>query len=370
MDDIDIGVDNIPAAKEVLRDLDLSLQTRQIRLNSGKTLILAEQDARRHFRIRENDFLSRLEDAIRDKINTNISIARELQFIETAIGKGLEFRRFEGGNGDKILKRLINYARKFGASIADGDFLRVLLKWPANRNAMLQWWQHSANPEAKLPLIRDFLQSAEIVDDAALIDVSVALVTARLPRSARTQRLISEICAALSATRPWSFYAKAWILTKYGTAADLMKLIESSVSLWVTEAQTSRLVGGLYPRFLGTREFKKYSSLVNRSGNQWCQEVFNFYDSLAETRVSFTAVQPFISSQNSSLPNKISHPKFLMFRAIFRNVHARTALDRLKNTHAQALTDEYYKIMIPAGQRRSSAPQHSPPSAPRRRKAA
>jgi hypothetical protein len=60
MGDIDIGVDSIPSAKQVLRDLDLSLQTRQVRLNSGKTLILTEADATRHFRIRENSFLSEL----------------------------------------------------------------------------------------------------------------------------------------------------------------------------------------------------------------------------------------------------------------------------------------------------------------------
>ncbi len=53
MDDIDIGVDSVAAAKSVLRDLDLALQTRQIRLNSGKTRILSESDAYRHFKIRE-----------------------------------------------------------------------------------------------------------------------------------------------------------------------------------------------------------------------------------------------------------------------------------------------------------------------------
>jgi hypothetical protein len=330
----------------------LALQTRQIRLNSGKTLILSEVDARRHFRIRENQFLSQLEDSIESKISRDIPIVRELRFIQTAIGKGLEARRFEGGNGDKILKRLINYARKFGASIADDDFIRVLLKWPSNRGAMLQWWQHSATPEVKLPLIRDFVCSSEIVDDATLIDVSIALVTARLPRNAKTQEIIGEICEGLSAAQPWSFYSKAWILSKYGTASDLMKLIESSVSLWVTEAQLSRLVGGLYPRFVGTREFTKYRALINRVGNQWCREVFSFHDSLSQDRASFAAVRSFIAAPNPSLPNRISHPKFLMLRTIFKNPHAAPALSALKTTHAQAMTDAYYRIIVPANQRK------------------
>ena len=183
----------------------------------------------------------------------------------------------------------------------------------------------------------------------------MALVTARLPRNARTQGIIGEICDALSAIRPWSFYARTWILTKYGTASDLMKLIESSVTLWVTEAQTSRLVGGLYPRFLGTREFAKYRALVNRVGNQWCREVFEFHDSLSQDRAGFMAVRPFIAAPNPSLPNEISHPKFLMFRSIFKNPHAATALNSLKTIHAHALTDDYYKMMVPANQRKPSA---------------
>src|SRR5262249_37948651 len=45
MDDMDIGVDSVADARAVLRDLDLALQTRQIRLNSGKTKILSEGEA-------------------------------------------------------------------------------------------------------------------------------------------------------------------------------------------------------------------------------------------------------------------------------------------------------------------------------------
>ena len=35
MDDIDIGVDSISEARDILKNLDLALQTRQVRLNSG-----------------------------------------------------------------------------------------------------------------------------------------------------------------------------------------------------------------------------------------------------------------------------------------------------------------------------------------------
>ncbi|MER2250814.1 RNA-directed DNA polymerase [Methylorubrum podarium] len=43
MDDIDIGVDSFVEARRILRDIDLILQTRQVRLNSGKTKILTSE---------------------------------------------------------------------------------------------------------------------------------------------------------------------------------------------------------------------------------------------------------------------------------------------------------------------------------------
>lgn len=43
MDDMDFGVDTLAKAKSVLRDLDLALHTRNIRLNSGKTTIMTHR---------------------------------------------------------------------------------------------------------------------------------------------------------------------------------------------------------------------------------------------------------------------------------------------------------------------------------------
>lgn len=49
MDDIDIGVNAIFAAKRIIRDIDLTLQARQLRLNASKTRILSAREAHSHF---------------------------------------------------------------------------------------------------------------------------------------------------------------------------------------------------------------------------------------------------------------------------------------------------------------------------------
>src|SRR5262249_12724627 len=81
MDDMDIGVDSIKEAKEVLRDLDLSLQTRQVRLNSGKTKILGEAEARSHFKIRENAIVDALADRMNASLKAGKSIDKDRKFI-------------------------------------------------------------------------------------------------------------------------------------------------------------------------------------------------------------------------------------------------------------------------------------------------
>jgi hypothetical protein len=60
MDDIDVGVDDLETAKKILRDIDLTLQTRQVRLNSGKTKILKDSEINEHFKVSENLLLDNL----------------------------------------------------------------------------------------------------------------------------------------------------------------------------------------------------------------------------------------------------------------------------------------------------------------------
>ena len=60
MDDIDIGVDKLADARNILRSVDLVLQTRQVRLNSGKTRILTSAEAFQHFRVKDNISIDKL----------------------------------------------------------------------------------------------------------------------------------------------------------------------------------------------------------------------------------------------------------------------------------------------------------------------
>ena len=113
MDDMDIGADTMAQAKSALRDLDLALQTRQIRLNSGKTKILSESEAQHHFKIRENLLIDKMAEKIELEFTAKQSTDRERRKIELAIRVGLRRGTFSSGNGEKISNVLLILVAKY-----------------------------------------------------------------------------------------------------------------------------------------------------------------------------------------------------------------------------------------------------------------
>ena len=347
MDDIDIGVDSLQEGRAVLRDLDLALQTRQIRLNSGKTKILSEKEATRHFKICENSLLDDLAALIDQKKSHGIPLTKERRKIELAIRYGLRRGDFSIGNGEKILKRLLNFARQVKAELSDDIFYTILRDWPGLRQASLTWWQHKADAEDKLPLIAKLLSEGGLVDDAAKVDIAVAMVAARFPKNPATQVSIKLILDRLEETTTWGLYAKIWLLSRYGTGDELMSVVEKNVSRWVVHEQLSRLVGGLFPRFIGGSHAAKFDAIVRRAGNVWSSSVLEFHRQLEMGTEGYASIRKFVVAGNPSLLNNLTHSKFLMLLSLFKNPSiAPTAVTYLRKVHAWALTDHYYSAMI------------------------
>jgi hypothetical protein len=347
MDDIDVGCDDVLSAKRVLRDLDLTLQTRQIRLNSGKTRILTEHQAAKHFKIRENQLLDQLYDRISVNMRLGLSLEKDKRWIRFAFNGGFRRQVFSTGNGDKILKRLVNIARYCRADIDKGHFEEMLASWPSMRHSILQWWQHIADPTRRLDSLVSYVKTGAIVDDATPIEIANALVSARLPKAAAVQSCIDQVVASLDPTNQWSLYARIWILSKYGTSDDLMKIIEGTTSVWMTQEHLSRVSAGMYPRFLGTPYQRKFEAIISRAANGWSQSVLDFHKQLSSGTSGYTGIRQFVSAENPSLPNKISHSKFLLLASLLHNKSiAPIAIGSLKKTHAFALSDAYYQDIV------------------------
>lgn len=181
---------------------------------------MSDREARRHFKIREN--------LLRDKLAVRVEQSRDTlpRKVEYAIRAGIRRRSFLSGNGEKILKRLLTVARLVHADLTDELFYELLLDWPGLRQTTLLWWQNRLAPEVKLPLIAKLFKEGSLVDDAAKMDVAIALVAARLPNTKTVKDEIKNIVSALNQKQPLDYYAKAWLLSKYGTPDELMIILE------------------------------------------------------------------------------------------------------------------------------------------------
>ena len=123
--------------KQLLKQIDLVLQTRQVRLNSGKTKILSQIEAEKHFKVRENVFLNKFVARINSRYKNGYDLDAERDFTAFAMDYGFRRKIFETGNGEKILKRLLTIAGRLQAPIASHHISDILRNWPSTReNAM------------------------------------------------------------------------------------------------------------------------------------------------------------------------------------------------------------------------------------------
>ena len=178
------------------------------------------------------------------------------------------------------------------------------------------------------------------------MDIAVALVSARLPKTIFSTEQIHDILGHLDNKNSWDWYSKAWILSKYGSQDELMELVETSVSLWVTQEHLSRLAASLFPRFLRSTYQPKFKAIIGRAGNAWSMNVLRFHEELSAGTNGYTAIKNFVLAKNPSLPNYTTHSKFMMLLSLLRNAEiAPSAVGTLKKVHAVALGDPYYLSM-------------------------
>lgn len=220
--------------------------------------------------------------------------------------------------------------------------------YPSLRPTVLTYWQQRPNPETILAELTAPILKKEAVDDAYLIDLVVALVAARLPHATPTADAINELQKSIDPKKPWGYFALVWLLSKYGDSNRLMRLIESSGSLWMTQEHLARLTAGLFPRFASSPHQQKFEAIIARSGNRSSREVLQFHRLLHRGTRGFTAIKNFVRATNPSLPNRISHAKFLMISTLLGNPDIDpNATTKIRTTYSVALSDEYYKMVAP-----------------------
>lgn len=343
MDDIDIGVDTMAQAKVVVRDIDTILHTRQVRLNSGKTRILDQKAALKHFMIKENHAIDVLEQHIRRKQKRGLSIAKERRAIIRTIVKELAAGRFEVGNGDKVLRRLIGLATKNGAKIPAKVLGRLLIERPSVRDVVLRQFSGRAGSLTFLSFFKRLIQSGLLVDDESVIRIGRAIFATPYARTAAATDEGLKIAALVGSKGPFGFIASMYLVCKFGTPAGIVRHLEKYSDSWrnkVIEAKFAAFAGPFV--MFNLSAYKRFKATISKSRNDVARNAAVFLHEASSTEPA-PEIFHYCKARNPTEPLGANAEKIGMIIAIRRN----SFMDPLRKktvlgNHLRLSTDEYF----------------------------
>lgn len=361
MDDLDIGVDSIQQAKRLLKCVDLTLHTRQVRLNSGKTLILRKREAFHHYRVRDNRFINLMERHVERRTKLKLPLTRERAWLVRFVPRAFKQKRFEGGNGDKILKRLIKLSLKIAAELPAPFLYELALRSPTLREPVLRLVSQLPANTRRFRILHRLIRSGYFVDDYAFVALAVALVEIQTPNNAYHRKVIHEIIDDFPDNTYFQKYAKLWICSKFLDHEKILAAIKKYQSEWVGDEWFSRLVGGLYPVFIGTSNESLFRSLILNAG-QHAMATYDLHDNVRMTVSGFDKAFDYIKAGNPTKRIGTSHQRLMLAVSALANGTAGVGKrNAILNNLARAWGDQFYSRRASAV---SSIALPAPPTGP------
>lgn len=347
MDDIDIGVDSLAEAKRVLRDLDLTLQSRHIRLNSGKTKILTAAHALEHFCVSQNDTLDKIEKRFDRLHSSGVLTNQKRMLLKRLLKRWRAEGVFDRGNGSKILKRIVNYHRRYDIELEVEHFKFYFLNSPGMRETLLRYVSKSVDPIEYIEALDEVLASGQIVDDVSALRIANALVMARYTRklpAGLIQRLISRLDKKL----PFSLLSIIILCSRFLSYKDLRKLIDNGEYVWRVEPTVVRAVAGMLPYFRGHRDYSPVMRRLETIGGRSSNEVITFFNNVIWGD-DFSKVRNFIKAPNKSYINGITHSKFGMIFGYLTNPNfSKAEKAKFLLAHTTMRQDYYCRRLVDA----------------------
>lgn len=353
MDDIDVGVDTIVAAKNVVKNIDLTLQARHLRLNASKTKILSirKGDAHRHFCIKENYLLDciskRLESGIFDRATEVRRVHRLYQRWRGApYGVSLsEKARFFEGNGEKIFKRISTTMGFLKEAIPAEDFIWLVKNRPSIRSFALSRLMHTTKANSTLYSLSAIAQSGLLVDDVSYIEIAKFAVHAKIRDSRKFKSEIRNLIRiARHQNEYFGTYAALVMASKFLETNEILEIIQEKSRNWERDFWLGRLVGGLAPSFVQDAEMKiRYDNIIRDVGNQDALLVHKFHESLLRDAKAAQQQLRYLRSKNSSYPRGIFHAKAMIARSVKQNPAIAPRWSEILQKQPALIEDSYYR---------------------------
>lgn len=346
MDDIDVGVDTIAQAKSAVRDIDLTLQSRQLRLNANKTKILStnNNEVSYHFCIRENKILDHCAEIIERNVSS-IAAKKCLRKLYMGWrGPTLDSGRFFDGNGDKIFKRIVYLMHRCGLNIPHEDAEYIIKHHPTLRLVAFSALTRHEFPNRSLYRIGKLFYTDWFVDDASFIYMANFAVHAKFRKSDRLERVVKILIDYfIDSEKYFRIYAAIIMASKFLEPAELMSLVRRTINYWETDLWMARAVAGLFPAIMRDSQIaSEFLALCRRRGNSEMLYVLDFHTnitsdvSIAKTQLSY-AMHP-----NPSYPHGIFYPKALTILSISLNRGMTAAMKNILRRHGILMRDPYF----------------------------
>lgn len=320
MDDIDAGVDTIEDAKKLLRDTDLVLQSRSLRLNAGKTRILTAKEAYSHFRVRDNRFLEQLETRLSAMIAAGQPVAPKFKKISEIFEHLYKRGYFKFGNGEKIVKRMIGIYSKFSVRLPDILFEYFISLHPNLREPSLRNLGLCGVRAADFNRIKGVFERGLVCDDYFRLVLARRLVEAKVEYDGTEAVSLEAILTYFPKDDFCSVYAAIWILSRFGSAKTIFKYLKETEVIWTNDESLSRLVGGMWPRLRENKdEFPTYYIYLMERLLPKGIELLEFHKDLEGEATKYQRIKSVIGAKNESVPLKCTHEKMLVLQSVLRS---------------------------------------------------
>lgn len=337
----------------IVRDLDLTLQSRQLRLNSSKTKILriSDGEAARHFCIHENRFLDYAARFLRSGSPiANLSIRKALEKVYKLWRGGSKFERsrFLEGNGEKVFKYLVGLMRRVGLQPPSDDLLWLIQNVPGLRETCFNALTYVPNPVRELGRLTRMFRIGLFVDDAACLHMANFLVHARFSRKAATTSAIRHFAEYLLDDGGYfKAIAATTIASKFLEAEPLMRIVRHTYPVWSQDLWMGRAIAGLSPLVATKKKLaREFADLGRRANNPEWESVFNYHESLRHDLAAVKDATAYAQHGNPSFAYAIYHPKALTILSMKQNKGASSQYKAVLAKQPSLLGDPYYRPLF------------------------
>lgn len=344
MDDIDAGVDTIENAKRLLRDTDLVLQSRSLRLNAGKTRILSAKEAFAHFRVRENGFLDRLDVRLD-------ALAEEGGAVDQVFLKGSRLLKilyrdgyFKNGNGEKILKRIVGLYNKFKIRIPSEIYSQFIRLHPNLRESTLRNSSICGFGKEEFEAILSVFDSGLVCDDFFRMTLAKRLVDGLILYGGQEEHFLNKLLQKYGTDDFCAVYGEIWILSRFGKPKTIFAAVSKREKFWSTDKSLSRLVAGMWPRVSEDKSLSnKFYMYLSRHLLPAGSEILEFHRDLEGDATNYARIKAILHAQNGSMPLRCSHEKLLVMKSVLKSDKINISdKNKLLKTHSVILSDKSY----------------------------